>query len=211
LDQGFWTYSSCLDSPWGASFHGRGIFKRVWGFDRAMKEILVAIIKQSIKGVSASTETLENELKESSLNELNGGVFDILHPGHAFILKEAKSHADILVVIVARDSTVKKRKKIPIVPEEQRREMVGGLKPVDVSVLGYEGDTLRIVEEIKPDVIALGPDQHHDEQRIKMEMAKRGINLEVIRIKEYKECELNSTKAILQRIIERNYPNSRGG
>jgi FAD synthetase len=210
-----------------------------------MKEILVAIIKQSIKGVSASTETLENELKESSLNELNesleemkkdglvvegskglslteegrkkikivvcGGVFDILHPGHAFILKEAKSHADILVVIVARDSTVKKRKKIPIVPEEQRREMVGGLKPVDVSVLGYEGDTLRIVEEIKPDVIALGPDQHHDEQRIKMEMAKRGINLEVIRIKEYKECELNSTKAILQRIIERNYPNSRGG
>jgi FAD synthetase len=139
-----------------------------------------------------------------------GGVFDILHPGHAFILSEAKSIGDVLVAIVARDSTVEKRKRIPIVPEDQRVEMVGQLKPVDLAILGYEGDPLRIIEEIGPDVIALGPDQHHDEQKIKEEMQRRGIALKVERISEFKACELNSTKAILQRIIERNYPNSRG-
>jgi FAD synthetase len=139
-----------------------------------------------------------------------GGVFDILHPGHAFILGEAKSRGDVLVAIVARDSTVEKRKRIPIVPEDQRVEMVGQLKPVDVAVLGYEGDPLKIIEEIRPDVIALGPDQHHDEQRIKKEMEKRGVGLKVERISEFRACELNSTKAILQRIIERNYPNASG-
>jgi FAD synthetase len=140
-----------------------------------------------------------------------GGVFDILHPGHVFILSEAKSFGDVLVVIVARDSTVEKRKRIPIVPEAQRVEMVSQLKPVDLGMLGYEGDPLKIIEDIEPDVIALGPDQHHDGERIKKEMSKRGITLEVKRIKEYKECELNSTKTILQRIIERDYPNSRNG
>ncbi|MFQ5801248.1 MAG: adenylyltransferase/cytidyltransferase family protein [Candidatus Hydrothermarchaeales archaeon] len=140
-----------------------------------------------------------------------GGVFDILHPGHIFILDKAKSLGDVLVVIVARDSTVEKRKRIPIVPEDQRLEMVGQLKPVDVAVLGYEGDPLKIIEEIRPDVIVLGPDQHHDEKMIKEGMKKRGIVVEVKRIEEYKKCELNSTKTILQRIIERNYPGSRGG
>lgn len=139
-----------------------------------------------------------------------GGVFDILHPGHAFILGEAKSMGDVLVAIVARDSTVEKRKRIPIVPENQRVEMVGHLNPVDAAVLGYEGDPLRIIEEIGPDVIALGPDQHHDEERIRRALEKRGLNVEVNRISEFKACELNSTKAILERIIERNYPNSRG-
>jgi FAD synthetase len=140
-----------------------------------------------------------------------GGVYDILHPGHTFILNEAKSFGDVLVVIVARDSTVERRKRIPIVPEAQRVEMVGQLKPVDASVIGYEGDPFKIIEDIKPNVIALGPDQHHDEDKIKNELGMRGIEVEVKRIKEYKECELNSTKAILQRIIERGYPDSRGG
>ncbi len=140
-----------------------------------------------------------------------GGVFDILHPGHAFILKEAKALGDVLAVIVARDSTVEKRKRIPIVPESQRVAMVSELKPVDVAVLGYKGDPLEIIEDIRPDVIALGPDQHHDEENIKNGLNKRGLSLEVKRLREYKECELNSTKVILQRIMERGYPNERMG
>ena len=135
-----------------------------------------------------------------------GGVFDIVHPGHAFILNEAKKEGDVLIVILARDSTVEKRKRIPIVPENQRKEMVSNLKSVDIAVLGHEGDPLEIIEEIKPDVIVLGPDQHHREEKIKAEMEKRQINLRVKRINEYKECELNSTKTILEKIIERNYP-----
>jgi FAD synthetase len=138
-----------------------------------------------------------------------GGVFDILHPGHAFILEKSKEYGDVLVVIVAKDLTVMKRKRIPIVPEGQRVEMVRHLKPVDVAILGKEDDFLKVVEEIKPDVIALGPDQHHDAGYIQTELRKRGLGVEVVRIKEYKECALHSTRSILQKIIERNYPDLR--
>lgn len=135
-----------------------------------------------------------------------GGVFDILHPGHGFFLERAKSYGDILIVIIALDSTVEKRKRIPIVPEEQRLEMVSYLKPVDHAVLGGEGDFLKIIEDLRPDVIVLGPDQRHDEGRIQGELEKRGLRVEVRRIGEYKKCPLHSTKSILGKIIERGYP-----
>jgi FAD synthetase len=135
-----------------------------------------------------------------------GGVFDILHPGHGFILEKSKELGDLLVVIVARDSTVMKRKRIPIVPEEQRLEMVKYLKHVDLATLGEEGDYLKIIERIAPDIIALGPDQHHDANKIKSELETRGLRVEVVRVEEYKEAPLHSTRDILRRIIERDYP-----
>jgi len=138
-----------------------------------------------------------------------GGVFDILHPGHGFILEKAKEYGDVLVVIVARDSTVAKRKRIPIVSEEQRIAMLEYLKPVDVAMLGREDDFLKVIEKIKPDTIALGPDQYHDEEQIKKELQKRGLSVKVVRIREYREYPLHSTKSILQKIIERGYPGVR--
>lgn len=135
-----------------------------------------------------------------------GGVFDILHPGHGFILEKSKELGDLLVVIVAKDSTVMKRKRIPIVPETQRLEMVKYLRPVDLATLGEEGDYLKIIERIAPDIIALGPDQQHDAGKIKSDLEKRGLDVEVVRVEEYKEAPLHSTKDILQKIIERGYP-----
>ncbi len=154
------------------------------------------------------TPTLEDleEMRKGKRVVACGGVFDIVHPGHAFVLDRAKDYGDLLVAIVARDSTVENRKRIPVIPEIQRREMVSQLKPVDIAVLGKEGSFLDIIEEIKPDVIALGPDQHHDSQKIEDELKKRGLNVEVARINEYKECPLHSTKDILLKIIERGYP-----
>jgi FAD synthetase len=155
--------------------------------------------------------TLEDldEMRKGKRVVACGGVYDILHPGHAFVLDRAKDFGDLLVVIIARDSTVESRKRIPIVPEIQRLEMVSQLKPVDIAVLGKEGSFLDIIEEIRPDVIVLGPDQHHDGDKIKEELKKRGLSVDVERIGEYKECPLHSTKDILQKIIDRGYPNDR--
>lgn len=152
--------------------------------------------------------TLEDlsEMRKGKSVVACGGVYDILHPGHAFVLERAKDFGDILVVIIARDSTVESRKRIPIIPEIQRLEMVSQLKPVDIAVLGKEGSFLDIIEEIRPNVIVLGPDQHHDGEKIKEELKKRGLDVEVGRIEEYKECPLHSTKDILLKIIERGYP-----
>jgi len=90
------------------------------------------------------------------------GVFDLLHIGHLYYLEEAKKYGDELIVVVACDETVRKKKHEPIMPAEERRKLVEALKPVDKAVVGYEDDFLRIVEEIKPDVIALGYDQHFE-------------------------------------------------
>ena len=76
------------------------------------------------------------------------GTFDILHPGHVLFLEKAKELGGedaVLAVVIAKDSTVEKRKRIPIIPEDQRVQMVKSLKPVDEAYLGYEGDMFKIV------------------------------------------------------------------
>ncbi|MHA1733728.1 MAG: adenylyltransferase/cytidyltransferase family protein [Promethearchaeota archaeon] len=113
------------------------------------------------------------------------GTFDILHPGHVFLVREAAKFGEV-TVIVSRDSTVEAVKgRPPIVPEVQRVEMMSQLKGVDRAVLGKEGpDHLAIIEELKPDLLILGPDQAHDEEKIVSELSARGLLVEVKRIGE---------------------------
>lgn len=105
------------------------------------------------------------------------GVFDILHPGHLHYFRESKDLGDELVVVIARDSRVKEKKGLHF-DEEERREMVEALKPVDKAILGSEGDIYSTVKEIDPDVITLGYDQKHDEEEVK-EMAEDATEHEV--------------------------------
>lgn len=176
-----------------------------------LNEILNSLLKKGLIEKFGGTYALTQKGRKKIRVAVCGGVFDILHPGHGFMLSRARQLGDVLVVIVARDSTVASRKRIPIVPQEQRVEMLQYLRPVDIAVLGEEGDPLKIVEKIRPDVIVLGPDQHHDGERIKEELKKRGINVKIKKVKEYKACFLCSTRSILQKIIERGYPNERVG
>ncbi len=113
------------------------------------------------------------------------GTFDILHPGHLLYLEEAKKLGDELFVIVARDVTVKKRKRTPIIPEAQRLKMVSALKMVDKAMLGSEKDMYELLYSIKPDMIAIGYDQDFDEETLEKELRKRGFNTEVIRINKH--------------------------
>lgn len=157
-------------------------------------------------GESPGTKKELETLRKGKKVVLCGGVFDIIHPGHAFVLEKAKEHGDLLVVIIARDSTVESRKRIPIVPESQRLEMIKHIKPVDIAMFGKEGGFLEIIEEIRPDVIALGPNQSHDAGEIGEKLKKMGIPTKIVRIEKFKECPLHSTKDILLKIIERGYP-----
>ena len=131
------------------------------------------------------------------------GTFDILHPGHLHYLRGAKAMGEELHVIVARSSNVT-HKPGPVVPGPQRVEMVGALKPVDHARLGHPEDIFVPIEEIRPDVIALGHDQHHDDDAIEAAAAERGIDLEVRRVagREAGEDELLSTGRIIDRVLE---------
>ena len=131
------------------------------------------------------------------------GVFDILHLGHIRYLEEAKSFGDELVVVVAHDETVKKRKHTPIMPQEMRRKIVESLKCVDKAVNGKEGDMLDIVKEIRPDVIALGYDQRFDEKKLEEQLKKEGLDVKVVRCSHYTEDDLNGTRRIIRKIADK--------
>lgn len=130
------------------------------------------------------------------------GVFDLLHPGHVFFLSEARKLGDELVVVVARDQTARRLKHEPYVPEHLRREMVGALKPVDRAVLGSATDIYETVVREKPDIIALGYNQHWNEREVEGECARRGVPAKVVRLEAYPHDDI-ATRKIVERILER--------
>jgi FAD synthetase len=130
------------------------------------------------------------------------GTFDLLHMGHIFYLREAKKLGDILVVVVATDSTVRKLKHDPITPQEIRVNLIKELKIVDEAFLGHEDDIYTIVQEIKPDIIALGFDQMYNDVTIKNELKKRKLNVKVVRLSKYEGgSDLEGTRRIIQKVI----------
>ncbi len=130
------------------------------------------------------------------------GTFDLLHLGHIYYLKEAKKIGDKLAVVVATDSTVRKLKHEPVNSEEIRLGLIKELKIVDEAYLGHEDDMYEIVKEIKPDIIALGFDQIHDEKKITDELKKRNLSAKVVRLPEFKGgSDLEGTRRIIGKII----------
>ncbi len=129
------------------------------------------------------------------------GVFDILHPGHLRYLQEARERGDELVVVVATDATVRRRKHEPITPERMRLELVSALKMVDHAYLGTDGDMFTVVERIRPDIIALGYDQDFDERQIEEVLRQRGLEVKVVRLSKHGE-DLNGTRKIISKIID---------
>jgi cytidyltransferase-like protein len=115
---------------------------------------------------------------------LVGGVFDLIHPGHIHTLKAAKAEGDVLVVVVARQSTAQKIKKYRKIyhNEKLRRDLVTSLNFVDLALIGKEGTLYDTVEYVKPNVIALGYDQAHSEKDIAENCKKRNLNVQVIRL-----------------------------
>jgi len=138
---------------------------------------------------------------------LASGTFDLFHLGHVKYLEEAKKAGGPnakLIVIVARDSTVEKRRGArPIIPENQRRALVDSLRVVDEAILGYEEfDIEKVIEKIRPDVIALGYDRGDIEQTVRNYVKEKGLKIKIVKIGKFGEDELDSSSKIKQKIIE---------
>lgn len=132
------------------------------------------------------------------------GTFDIIHPGHVHYLQEAKAMGEELHVIVARRENVT-HKDPPILPNRQRRDVVGALEMVDEAHVGHESDIFAPIEELKPDVIALGYDQHHQVDSIQAAVDDRGIDCTVKRVSGREpryDGEVLSTGDIVDRIVD---------
>ena len=134
---------------------------------------------------------------------LTAGTYDIIHTGHIKTLQEAKKRGDLLVVIVARDKTVEKVKgRLPVIPENQRKNIVQALKPVDLAILGSEKDFLEPIRKVKPDLIVLGRDQPVNKKKLEEDLKKNDLQCKVIRLKVWDSSPLAKTSKIIKKINE---------
>jgi len=160
------------------------------------EDYIVSRIEYLIKNglVEPDKKTLTDIGRTSLRVVLAGGVFDIIHPGHIYTLNSAKSLGDVLIVVVATDKTVQKMKKrIPLHNQEQRKNLVNSLSMVDLCLIGSEGDIFKTVEMVRPEIIALGYDQVHQEKSITDGCSKLNLEVKVARLQS-PNPEISSSK-----------------
>lgn len=110
---------------------------------------------------SLLTTQLADEKRKGRRVVFTNGCFDLMHIGHTRYLQSARALGDILVVGVNSDRSVKTLNKAPdrpIVPEDQRAEVVAALGCVDYVVIFDEPDPLNVIGAVQPDVLVKGGD-----------------------------------------------------
>ncbi len=137
---------------------------------------------------------------------LTSGVFDILHPGHLFLLRYAsrlKGKGGRLVVVIARDETVRRRKgRPPVFPERYRLEVVRSLRYVDEAVLGYRPFSFRrIMDQFKPDTVVFGYDQDRLRREFEEMAEAEGWRVRIVKAPKMPRSRLNSTSEVVEKIL----------
>ena len=116
------------------------------------------------------------------------GTFDGLHEGHKNFFKQAKEFGSHLIVVVGRDSTIRKTKGgLPKFGEQERLKAVQDCGLVDEARLGNENmSPYVVIEEIKPDIICLGYDQTHFTEKLAAALKEMSLDhIEIYRLKPF--------------------------
>ena len=127
------------------------------------------------------------------------GVFDLLHRGHVEYLEEARALGDRLVAGVNSDASVRRLKgpQRPIVPAEERAELLGALASVDLAVIFDDDTPERLIHAVRPDVLVKGGDWTLDQIVGREFVESYGGRVLAIPLREG-----YSTSALVQRILE---------
>ena len=168
-----------------SQIEGKDAFEEIKEKSMISEKIINSKIDELVKNqfVNEDRKTLTESGRNSLCVVLAGGVFDIIHPGHIYTLNEAKKLGDVLVVVVATDNTaVKMKKRMPLHAQEQRQELVNSLSMVDLCMIGQENDIFKTVNRVRPQIIALGYDQVHQEKFITEGCKKIELDAKVARL-----------------------------
>lgn len=121
------------------------------------------------------------------------GTFDILHAGHIDLMKQARTHGDRLIAVVARDERVIDLKGTKSVhDEDERMTILGHIDLVDEVVLGDRDDVYKVIETIRPDVIGLGYDQVAYTDQLEEKLSSFGLDTDIVRLAPYHEGRYKS-------------------
>jgi len=117
-------------------------------------------MKEKIKDRKTLHRIIEDLKAKGKRIVFTNGCFDLLHIGHIHYLEEAKALGDILVVGVNSDHSVRNLKgpNRPILPEEERSEILSGLGCVDYIAIFGEATPLELISSLQPHVLVKGGD-----------------------------------------------------
>ena len=123
----------------------------------------------------------------SDIKVITFGTFDRFHLGHEAYLKQAKALGDFLIVVMARDKTVRKVKgRMPDFSEKERLKAVKNSGIADKVILGELKDKYEIILRFKPNVIALGYDQFVFTFGLRKFLIDNSIDAKIVRMNPYK-------------------------
>lgn len=123
------------------------------------------------------------------------------------MINKAAKLGEVYVIVATDKNRERFSGKKPIIPENQRLEVIKNLKNVKEAKLGRkDSNTLITVSEINPDIILLGPDQRFDVKLLKDALKKNNLgHIKVKRLNQhYDKYELNSSSMIKRKILESN-------
>jgi len=127
-----------------------------------------------------------NQQKNEKTVVITFGTFDYIHAGHEHYLKQAKAKGDELIVVIARDKTVKQIKgKYPLNKERKRVKQIKNLLIANKVILGSHKDKHKVLKKYRPNIIALGYDQFVFTQTLQKTMIDLKLNTEIIRMDAY--------------------------
>ncbi len=129
---------------------------------------------QKIHKLNELADILQQQKTEGKVVVTTNGCFDVLHLGHLRYLQAARQLGDLLVVAVNSDSSVRvlKGENRPLVPEDERAEMLAGLGCVDYVIIFPELTPIELLSELKPNIHVKGGD-YKLEQLIEREVVEQ--------------------------------------
>ena len=90
---------------------------------------------------------------------------------------------------------------MPVLPEDQRRELVGSLRVVDKAILGHTHlDLLGVLREVKPNIVSVGYDQKQIKASVEKLLREQNLHVRVVQIPKFGPDGLNSSTGIRQRV-----------
>lgn len=115
------------------------------------------------------------------------GTFDILHAGHENLFRQAKELGNNIIVVLARDNTVKKLKgELPYNRESVRLQNLKETGLADKVILGDNNDKYKVIRKWKPDIVALGYDQFAFTYHLTKLFIDEKMDARIVRLKPYK-------------------------
>jgi len=118
-----------------------------------------------IKELPEIKEEIERFKAEGKKIVFTNGCFDILHPGHTRYLFSARELGDYLIVAVNSDRSVRAIKGAgrPVIPQDERAELLAALECVDGVVIFDEDNPLKVIQYLVPHILVKGGDWEEDE------------------------------------------------